>query len=191
MGYKFPIGQRRWMIICFRNSWLYSIKCLDGHSGGYLQVKSNLSLEKFTILRTRSLATTWTRKVECYSSEPAVNYVTQCRIDRTKLPNFSTHLYRPWHKIFFCHIPGFLMVSSYQERIGTGYESSCFCMAWWWSPDLRMTLQHGFARTHRFFDVVLIWTIEPDISVVKATAQFHLPLGILHTTYLFYASFFQ
>ena len=92
IGYKFPIGQRRWMI---RNSWLYSIKCLDGHSGGYLQVKSNLSLEKFTILRTRSLATTWTRKVECYSSEPAVNYVTQCRIDRTKLPNRQEFQYSP------------------------------------------------------------------------------------------------
>ena len=102
--------------------------------------------------------------------------VPNCRIDK----NFSTHLYRPWHKIFF--LP-FLMVSSYQERIGTGYESSCFCMAWWWSPDLRMTLQRGFAWTHRFFDVIFIWTIESDISVVKATAQFYLPLGIPHTTY--------
>ena len=191
MGYKFSIGQRRWMIICFRNSWLYSIKCLDGHSGGYLQVKSNLSLEKFTILRTRSLATAWTRKVECYSSEPAVNYVTQCRIDRTKLPNRQEFQYSPLQAMTQDFFLPFVMVSSYQERIGTGYESSCFCMAWWWSPDLRMTLQRGFAWTHRFFDVILIWTIESDISVVKATAQFYLPLGIPHTTYLFYASFFQ
>ena len=58
-------------------------------------------------------------------------------------------------------------------------------------PNLGMTLQHGLEWTHGFFDVVPIWTIEPDISLMKATAQFYLPLGIPHTTYLFYPSFFQ
>jgi hypothetical protein len=60
------------------------------------------------------------------------------------------------------------------------------------TTDLRMTLQHGLGWTRSgFFDVVPIWTIEPDISVVKAIAQPYLPLGIPYTASPFAAGAFN
>jgi hypothetical protein len=54
-----------------------------------------------------------------------------------------------------------------------------------------MTLQYGLGWTHGLFDVVPIWTIEPDISVVKAVAQPYLPLGISYTASPFAAGAFN
>ena len=44
-------------------------------------------------------------------------------------------------------------------------------------PDLWMTAQHGLEWTQEFSDIVPIWTIEPDMSVMKAIAQ---PRNFLH-----------
>ena len=54
-----------------------------------------------------------------------------------------------------------------------------------------MTLQHGLGWTHRLFDVIPIWTIEPDILVVTAIAQPYLPLGIPYTASPFAAGAFN
>ena len=48
-------------------------------------------------------------------------------------------------------------------------------------PDLWMTAQHGLRWTQELFDIVPVWTIEPDISVMKAITQPYLPLGTSYT----------
>ena len=54
-----------------------------------------------------------------------------------------------------------------------------------------MTLQRGLAWVQKAFDVIPIWTIEPDISVVMATAQPHLPCGTPYTVSPFAAGAFN
>lgn len=57
--------------------------------------------------------------------------------------------------------------------------------------DLRMNFQHGLGWTHGFFNVIPIWTIKPDIFVVKAIVQPYLPLRIPYTTSSFTADAFN
>ena len=54
-----------------------------------------------------------------------------------------------------------------------------------------MTLQRGLAWVQKAFDVIPIWTVEPDISVVMATAQPHLPRGTPYTVSPFAAGAFN
>jgi hypothetical protein len=45
--------------------------------------------------------------------------------------------------------------------------------------------QHGLEWSYELFDVVPAWTVEPDISVVKAIVQPYLPPGMDYTASTF------